>query len=145
MKLKNKDEEEVEDPEDKAVKGSKGGDKKKLMISEMDEWMDSDDMSSASEEEGEGSEKKKKEEDSDDDAKNKKKKGKAPAKKKKKDVDDEAFEVSLVEFLEPEFAARKLIENGAFLNKVVKLEFKMIDLIIERFGMYYNIKFHWFF
>lgn len=96
MKLKNKDEEEIEDPEEKAVKGSKGGDKKKLMISEMDEWMDSDDMSS-SEEEGEG-EKKKKEEDSDDEnsaAKNKKKKEKAQnQKKKKKDVDDEAFEES---------------------------------------------------
>ncbi|CAG9805477.1 unnamed protein product [Chironomus riparius] len=92
MKLKNKDEEEVEDPEDKAVKGSKGGDKKKLMISEMDEWMDSDDMSSASDEEGDAG-KKKKEEGSDDEAKTKKKKGKAQPKKKKK-VNDEAFEDS---------------------------------------------------
>lgn len=105
MKLKNKDEEELEDPEDKAVKGSKGGDKKKLMISEMDEWMDSDDMSSSEEE---GEEKKKKEEDSDDDVngKNKKKKGKVQNnnKKKKKDVDDEAFEVGPVTIFKEPFA-----------------------------------------
>jgi transcription initiation factor TFIIF subunit alpha len=101
LKLKNKDEEEEVDPEDKPVKGTKASDKKKLMISEMDEWMDSDDMSSSSEEEGENGEKKKKEEESDEDkeAKNKAKiKGKAAqnAKKKKKnrDLDDEAFEVS---------------------------------------------------
>lgn len=94
MKLKNKEgEEEAEfDPEEtKAIKGAKGGDKKKLQISEMDEWMDSDDMSSDSD----ADEKKKDEEDDSDDDKSKKKgKGKVPPKKKKKDVDDEAFEES---------------------------------------------------
>jgi transcription initiation factor TFIIF subunit alpha len=98
MKLKNKDEEEVEDPEDKPVKGSKGGDKKKLMISEMDEWMDSDDMSSESEEEGAAEKKKEEESDEEQAAKNKKAKGKAAVnakqkKKKNRDLDDEAFEV----------------------------------------------------
>lgn len=100
MKLKNKDDvDEAEmDPEDtKAAKSSKGGDKKKLQISEMDEWMDSDDMSSTDEEEGE-EKKKKEDEDSDNDAKSKQKKAKGKAlnlkKKKKRDVDDEAFEVS---------------------------------------------------
>lgn len=96
MKLKNKDDEEPEvDPEEtKAVKSGKG-EKKKLQISEMDEWMDSDDMSS-SEEEGEDG-KKKEDEDSDNDAKAKQKKVKGKLqnqKKKKRDVDDEAFEVS---------------------------------------------------
>lgn len=99
MKLKNKDDEEAEmDPEEtKAAKGSKGSDKKKLQISEMDEWMDSDDMSSSDEEEGE-EKKKKEDEDSDNDSKSKQKKAKGKAlnlkKKKKRDVDDEAFEVS---------------------------------------------------
>lgn len=95
MKLKNKDDEETElDPEDtKAAKGSKGGDKKKLQISEMDEWMDSDDMSS--DEDGDDETKKKEDEDSDKEAKAKLKKGKLQnQKKKKRDVDDEAFEVS---------------------------------------------------
>lgn len=95
MKLKNKDDEETElDPEDtKAAKGSKGSDKKKLQISEMDEWMDSDDMSSDSE--GDDETKKKEDEDSDKEAKAKLKKGKLQnQKKKKRDVDDEAFEVS---------------------------------------------------
>lgn len=95
MKLKNKDDEEPEiDPEDaKAAKSSKSSDKKKLQISEMDEWMDSDDMSSSEEE---GDEKKREEEDSDKEskAKQKKVKGKLQNQKKKKKVnDDEAFEV----------------------------------------------------
>lgn len=98
MKLKNKDDEEPEDPEDKPVKGSKGSDKKKdLLISEMDEWMDSDDMSSSDESGGE--EKKKREEESDDDGKGKKGKGKVQNLKKKKknrDLDDEAFEVMCI-------------------------------------------------
>lgn len=108
MKLKNKDDEEVEmDPEDtKAAKGSKGGDKKKLQISEMDEWMDSDDMSSSEEE---GEEKKKREdEDSDNDSKAKQKKAKqqqSKKKRKKKVEDDEAFEVRL-----------KVPEKKNFLN-----------------------------
>jgi transcription initiation factor TFIIF subunit alpha len=97
MKLKNKDDEEPEDPEDKPVKGAKGGDKKKLQISEMDEWMDSDDMSSSDESGGE--EKKKREEDSDEEAAAKKAKGKQAQnqkkKKKNRDLDDEAFEVIL--------------------------------------------------
>lgn len=95
MKLKNKDDDETElDPEDaKAAKGAKGGDKKKLQISEMDEWMDSDDMSSSDSDGGEA--KNKEDEDSDKEAKAKLKKGKLQnQKKKKRDVDDEAFEVS---------------------------------------------------
>lgn len=97
LKLKNKDEEEPEmDPDEtKAAKGSKS-DKKKLQISEMDEWMDSDDISSSDEE---GDEKKKKEDedgsDNDAKAKAKLKKGKLQnQKKKKRVVDDEAFEVN---------------------------------------------------
>lgn len=92
MKLRNKEDDEPEfDPEEtKAVKGAKGGDKKKLQISEMDEWMDSDDMSSGSEDE----EKKKKEENDDDSDAETKKKGKKKAPKKKKEVNDEAFEDS---------------------------------------------------
>jgi transcription initiation factor TFIIF subunit alpha len=98
MKLKNKDEEEAEvDPEEtKAMKSGKSSDKKKLQISEMDEWMDSDDMSSS---EDEGEDKKKGEDDSDKESKmqQKKEKGKKLQnlkKKKKRDVDDEAFEVN---------------------------------------------------
>lgn len=98
MKLKAKDDEEPEDPDDvKAAKGSKGGEKKKLQISEMDEWMDSDDVSS-SEDEDEDKEKKREDEDSDKEASKKKAKGKLLAqqqKKKKRDVDDEAFEVNI--------------------------------------------------
>ena len=97
MKLKNKDDEEGEvDPEEtKAMKSGKGADKKKLQISEMDEWMDSSDESSASDDEA-GEKKKKEEEDSDTEAKAKKEKGKKTTnlkKKKKHEVDDEAFEV----------------------------------------------------
>lgn len=99
MKLKNKDDEEPEvDPEEtKAMKSGKGSDKKKLQISEMDEWMDSDDMSSS---EDEGEDKKKGEDDdSDKESKSKQKKEKGKKlqnlkKKKKRDVDDEAFEVN---------------------------------------------------
>lgn len=126
MKLKHKDEEEVEDPEDKAVKGSKGGDKKKLMISEMDEWMDSDDMSSQSEGEGDA-EKKKKEEDSDDDDKGKKKKGKAPPKKKKKDVNDEAFEVSLIYLFRLEFCGYYWLKRTSFQNKFATFLAKLFE------------------
>lgn len=98
MKLKNKDDEEAEvDPEEtKAMKSGKGSDKKKLQISEMDEWMDSDDMSSSAEEDEE--KKKGDEDDSENEAKSKQKKEKGKKlqnlkKKKKRDVDDEAFEV----------------------------------------------------
>jgi transcription initiation factor TFIIF subunit alpha len=62
-------------------------------FSEMDEWMDSDDMSSSDDE---GEDKKKDDQDSDNDSKSKKDKGKKTQnlkKKKKRDVDDEAFEV----------------------------------------------------
>ncbi|CAO1404555.1 unnamed protein product [Diamesa serratosioi] len=97
MKLKNKDEEEPEDPEEcKAMKGTKGGDKKDLKISEMDEWMDSSDDSS-SEEEKDDKKRENDNSDNEDKAKLKKAKGKAAAanqKKKKRDLDDEAFEDS---------------------------------------------------
>ncbi|CAH0722973.1 unnamed protein product, partial [Brenthis ino] len=75
-----------EDPDEKKTKNSKA--KKDLKISEMDEWIDSDDESSDSE----GGEKDKEKEDSDSGTKKKKNK-KAPPKKKKK-VEDEAYEES---------------------------------------------------
>ncbi|XP_037808418.1 general transcription factor IIF subunit 1 [Lucilia sericata] len=86
------DEEEEKDPEEVKVKGA-GKKPKELKISEMDEWIDSEEESDS---DSDGEEKKKKEEDSDDEGKGKKgKKGKAAEKKKKKrDVDDEAFEES---------------------------------------------------
>ncbi|XP_055850178.1 general transcription factor IIF subunit 1 [Episyrphus balteatus] len=88
-RLKGDEEDPEQDPEEVKVKG--GSKKaKELKISDMDEWIDSEDESD-SEEEGE---KEKKEEDSDDDAKKKKNKKGQPEKKKKKDVDDEAFEES---------------------------------------------------
>lgn len=98
LKLKNTDEEEVElDKEkEKAAKGLKG--MKNLQISEMDEWMDSDDMSSEDEEEGDEKKSKENEEDSGSDSKSKQKKIKGKMlnlkKKKKIDVNDEAFEVN---------------------------------------------------
>uniref|UniRef100_A0A1B0AK89 Transcription initiation factor IIF subunit alpha n=1 Tax=Glossina pallidipes TaxID=7398 RepID=A0A1B0AK89_GLOPL len=86
------DEEEEKDPEEVKIKG---GNKKpkELKISEMDEWIDSEDESNSDSDEG----KKTKKQDSDDDGLKKKKGviGKAGEKKKKKrDVDDEAFEES---------------------------------------------------
>ncbi|XP_045760725.1 general transcription factor IIF subunit 1 isoform X2 [Maniola jurtina] len=78
---------DVDDPDEKKTKGSKA--KKDLKISEMDEWIDSDDDSSDSE----GGEKEKDEEE----AAAKKKKNKKALKnknKKKKKVEDEAFEDS---------------------------------------------------
>lgn len=93
------DEEEVIDPDE--AKANKMGAKKsskELKISDMDEWIDSDEDSSS---EDEDKEKPKKDEadDSDDaDAKKKKKKnakkGAPDKKKKKRDPDDEAFEES---------------------------------------------------
>ncbi|XP_068628637.1 general transcription factor IIF subunit 1 [Battus philenor] len=74
-----------EDPDEKKPKGSKA--KKDLKISDMDEWIDSDDDSDDGSEPGE------KDNDSDSGAKKKKDK-KAVANKKKKKVDDEAFEES---------------------------------------------------
>ncbi|CAH0698721.1 unnamed protein product [Spodoptera exigua] len=77
---------DADDPDDKKLKGSKA--KKDLKLSEMDEWIDSDDDSSNSENE------KDKDNDSDTGSNNKKKKKKAAANKKKKKVEDEAFEES---------------------------------------------------
>ncbi|XP_026484322.1 general transcription factor IIF subunit 1 [Vanessa tameamea] len=76
-----------DDPDDKKTKGGKA--KKDLKISEMDEWIDSDDESSDSE----AGEKDKDKEDSDSGAKKKKNK-KGAVNKKKKKVNDEAFEES---------------------------------------------------
>ncbi|KAJ8735094.1 hypothetical protein PYW08_014344 [Mythimna loreyi] len=78
---------DADDPDEKKVKGSKA--KKDLKLSEMDEWIDSDDDSSNSDND--------KEKDNDSDAGDKKKKNKkkaAAANKKKKKVEDEAFEES---------------------------------------------------
>ncbi|CAH2099467.1 unnamed protein product [Euphydryas editha] len=74
-----------DDPDDKKTKGSKA--KKDLKLTEMDEWIDSDDESSDSD-----AEKDKDKEDSD--SGSKKKKNKKAATKKKKKVEDEAFEES---------------------------------------------------
>ncbi|XP_045453728.1 general transcription factor IIF subunit 1 [Melitaea cinxia] len=79
--------EDGDDPDDKKTKGSKA--KKDLKISEMDEWIDSDDESSDSD-----VDKDKEKEDSDSGSKKKKKDKKAAASKKKKKVEDEAFEES---------------------------------------------------
>ncbi|XP_026726515.1 general transcription factor IIF subunit 1 [Trichoplusia ni] len=76
---------DADDPDEKKLKGAKA--KKDLKLSEMDEWIDSDDDSSNSDNE------KEKDNDSDSGA-NKKKKKKAAANKKKKKVEDEAFEES---------------------------------------------------
>lgn len=78
--------EDGDDPDEKKTKGSKA--KKDLMLSEMDEWIDSDDESSDSD-----ADKDKEKEDSDSGSKKKKVK-KAAASKKKKKVEDEAFEES---------------------------------------------------
>ncbi|XP_011206715.1 general transcription factor IIF subunit 1 [Bactrocera dorsalis] len=84
------DEEEEQDPEEVKIKGA-AKKPKELKISEMDEWIDSDEESDSDEDE----EKKKKEEDSDEDGGKKKgKKGLQKKPKKKRDVDDEAFEES---------------------------------------------------
>ncbi|XP_018787993.1 PREDICTED: general transcription factor IIF subunit 1 [Bactrocera latifrons] len=84
------DEEEEQDPEEVKIKGA-AKKPKELKISEMDEWIDSDEESDSDEDE----EKKKKEEDSDEDGGKKKgKKGLPKKPKKKRDVDDEAFEES---------------------------------------------------
>ncbi|XP_073961998.1 transcription factor IIFalpha [Choristoneura fumiferana] len=74
---------DADDPDEKKPKGSKA--KNDLKISDMDEWIDSEDDSS-------GSEPAEKDNESDSAAKKKTKKG-APVKKKKK-VEDEAFEES---------------------------------------------------
>ncbi|XP_067615478.1 general transcription factor IIF subunit 1 [Eurosta solidaginis] len=83
------DEEEEQDPDEVKSKGASKK-SKELKISEMDEWIDSDEESDSEEDE-----EKKKEEDSDDDCSKKKvKKGQQKKPSKKKDVDDEAFEES---------------------------------------------------
>ncbi|XP_075146109.1 transcription factor IIFalpha [Haematobia irritans] len=86
------DEDEEKDPDEVKVKGAGSKKSKELKISEMDEWIDSEDESLSDSEE----EKQKKDADSDDESNKKKgKKGKDGEKKKKKrDVDDEAFEES---------------------------------------------------
>lgn len=90
-----RDEDDGEDPEEvKLTTGKRGA--KDLKISDMDEWMDSDEDSDSDSGDEEARAKKKKEQDSDEEAAKKKKakKGVADKKKKKRDVDDEAFEES---------------------------------------------------
>lgn len=88
------DDDDGEDPEEAKLKlagGSKKG--KELKISDMDEWMESDEESDSSD--GDDAEKTKKTKGDDSDEDKAKKKGKnQPEKKKKRDVDDEAFEES---------------------------------------------------
>ncbi|EDW81630.1 uncharacterized protein Dwil_GK12178 [Drosophila willistoni] len=88
------DEEEEQDPEETKLIKAATKKSKELKITDMDEWIDSEDESDSEDEEEK--KKKKEQEDSDDDG-NKKGKGKGKAgdkKKKKRDVDDEAFEES---------------------------------------------------
>ncbi|XP_032513552.2 general transcription factor IIF subunit 1 [Danaus plexippus] len=84
-RMRGDDAADEDDPDDKKTKGAKA--KKDLKISEMDEWIDSDDESSDSE-----GDKDKEKEDSDSGTKKKNKKKAVPKKKKK--VNDEAFEES---------------------------------------------------
>ncbi|ALC47011.1 TfIIFalpha, partial [Drosophila busckii] len=86
------DEEEEQDPEEVKLIKSATKKSKELKITDMDEWIDSEDESDSNDEE----EKKKKEQEDSDDGSGKKAKGKkgAEKKKKKRDVDDEAFEES---------------------------------------------------
>ncbi|KAH8380693.1 hypothetical protein KR009_004649, partial [Drosophila setifemur] len=85
------DEEEEQDPEEAKLLKTATKKSKELKITDMDEWIDSEDESDSDDEEDK---KKKEQEDSDDGkAKGKGKKG-ADKKKKKRDVDDEAFEES---------------------------------------------------
>uniref|UniRef100_A0AAG5CU90 Transcription initiation factor IIF subunit alpha n=1 Tax=Anopheles atroparvus TaxID=41427 RepID=A0AAG5CU90_ANOAO len=94
-RLKKGEDNDGEEPEETKGKKGEGGKSKDLKISDMDEWIDSDDVSSSGDDDEEG---KPKQKDSDDDAKDKKAKNKkkalADSKKKKRDVDEEAFEES---------------------------------------------------
>ncbi|XP_065083305.1 general transcription factor IIF subunit 1 [Ochlerotatus camptorhynchus] len=92
-KRMKKDDDIPEELEETKGKKGGGGKAKDLKISDMDEWIDSEDMSSDDDEDAEG---KPKEKDSDDEAdkKAKNKKALADIKKKKRDVDEEAFEES---------------------------------------------------
>ncbi|XP_034662152.1 general transcription factor IIF subunit 1 [Drosophila subobscura] len=87
------DEEEEQDPEEAKLLKAATKKSKELKITDMDEWIDSEDESDSEDEE---EKKKKEQEDSDDGSKGKGGKGKkgADKKKKKRDVDDEAFEES---------------------------------------------------
>ncbi|XP_002137699.2 general transcription factor IIF subunit 1 [Drosophila pseudoobscura] len=87
------DEEEEQDPEEAKLLKAATKKSKELKITDMDEWIDSEDESDSEDEE---EKKKKEQEDSDDGSKSKGGKGKkgADKKKKKRDVDDEAFEES---------------------------------------------------
>lgn len=84
------DEVEDEDSEELNAKPRTKNEAKELKISDVDEWIDSDDNDSDSDEEA----KEKTEEDSDNDKKKKKTKNGYPDKKKKTDLDNEAFEDS---------------------------------------------------
>lgn len=94
-RLKKGEDNEADDQEETKGKKGEGGKSKDLKISDMDEWIDSDEVSSSGDDDDEG---KSKQKDSDDDAKDKKAKNKkkalADSKKKKRDVDEEAFEDS---------------------------------------------------
>ncbi|EDW15017.1 general transcription factor IIF subunit 1 [Drosophila mojavensis] len=86
------DEEEEQDPEEVKLLKAATKKSKELKITDMDEWIDSEDESDSEDEE----EKKKKEQEDSDDGSGKKGKGKKglDKKKKKRDLDDEAFEES---------------------------------------------------
>jgi len=71
LRRRLKADDEPEDPEEKAAAKVGGSKKKELQISDMDEWIDSDEES-----ESEDEEKEKKKEESDDEGNSKKKKGK---------------------------------------------------------------------
>lgn len=109
------DDDESLDPEEAKLNKISGKRGKELKISDMDEWIDSDDESNSSGgEDGEG--KKRKNDDSDDDDKKKKKKKKnAPAKKKERNLDASASEESD----DGDFEGRELeYISGEFTNLI---------------------------
>ncbi|XP_058452815.1 general transcription factor IIF subunit 1 [Malaya genurostris] len=87
------DDDTVEDPEEAKAKKGGTGKAKDLKISDMDEWIDSDELSSSDDDDEGKSKEKDSDEETDKKAKNKKK-ALAESKKKKRDVDEEALEES---------------------------------------------------
>lgn len=89
LRKRLKKDEDIDGEEDEEIKPKKGGRKSNdLKISEMDDWVDSDEDDSDDDNDDDDEEKKEKKE------KNKKKKGEKPKPKKQKGSDESAFEES---------------------------------------------------
>uniref|UniRef100_A0A182N7B4 Transcription initiation factor IIF subunit alpha n=1 Tax=Anopheles dirus TaxID=7168 RepID=A0A182N7B4_9DIPT len=93
-RLKKGEDNEADEQEETKGKKGEGGKSKDLKISDMDEWIDSDEMSSSGDDDDEGKPKQKDSDDEKDKKAKNKKKALADSKKKKRDVDEEAFEES---------------------------------------------------